>query len=159
GRPGSRSELDGWTAQMAPDATALSAAVVSGIHGSPEARDHLVRGWYLAFLGRQANGTEELGWVNLLLSGQSEEPVLSMILSDPHHEFYDRAQALVSSGTPDERFVTALYGLLLDRAPGGAEAADAVTALKALGGQAYALSVLQSQELRTDRLEGYYDVL
>jgi hypothetical protein len=52
------------------------ATVAAGIEQSPGARDHLVRSWYWANLGRHAAGGEELGWANLLLQGQSEKQVL-----------------------------------------------------------------------------------
>src|SRR5262249_32411232 len=105
GRAGSKAELDGG-GNGALDAPGGSRqAVASGIAVSPEARDHLVRGWYLTFLGRQANGGEEQGWVDLLLSGQGEEQALSRFLGGPGQEFYGRAQALGLAGTADQGYV------------------------------------------------------
>src|SRR5262249_11823337 len=84
GRAGSMAEVDGWVGVLnAPGGS--QQAVTTAIAGSPEARDHLVKGWYITILGRQANGTEEQGWVNALAS-QSEDQVLSGILATP--EFY-----------------------------------------------------------------------
>jgi hypothetical protein len=82
--------------------------------------------------------------------------VLSGILGSP--EFYDHAQTLVSSGTPDERFVQALYLTLLDRTASPAELAGQVAGLGA-GRSQVALSVLLSPEFRTDVVEEYYGVL
>src|SRR5437667_3141 len=50
GRAGSASELDVWVVALnAPGGS--QAAVAAGIENSPEARDHLVKSWYVTFLG------------------------------------------------------------------------------------------------------------
>ncbi len=80
GRLGDRSELDGWAALFGtPGFSQAQAqgAIATGIEHSPEARDHLVQSWYGTYLGRQAVGGEEQGFVNELLAGQTEEQVLS----------------------------------------------------------------------------------
>src|SRR5262249_25985951 len=98
GRPGARDELDYWVGVLdAPGGS--QAAVANGIESSFEARDSLVRSWYLTFLGRQAVGGEELSWVNQLLQGRPEEAVLGDFLASP--EFFNRAQGLVSTGSAD----------------------------------------------------------
>ena len=109
--------------------------------------------------GRSAAGGEEQTWVNLLMNGQSEEAVLSDILGVPHGEFYNRAQTLFSSGTADQRYVEALYLVLLNRIPSGAEAAGWVSALPSAGLHGVALGFLQSGEFRTDQFEAYYNAL
>src|SRR5262249_48823036 len=124
-------------------------------------RHHLVRSWYLAFLGRTANGVEEMGWVNLLQAGVKEEQVLSRILGDTvNHEFYDRAQTLVTSGSPDERFVQALYQVLLHRTASDAEVSSHLqgTVVPARRPQVV-LDFLLGQEFRRDQFEGYYNAL
>jgi hypothetical protein len=159
GRAGSKQELDGWVTLLPPGATSGSLAVAFGIGRSQEGRDHLVRSWYVAFLGRQANGTEERGFVSALLSGQSEEQVLSLILGSG--EFFARAQgmALVPAGTPQQQFVQALYRLLLGRTGALSELAGWVGALPMLGRGGVAQAILQSGEARTDLAEGYYNAL
>jgi FG-GAP-like repeat/Domain of unknown function (DUF4214)/FG-GAP repeat len=140
------------------DSGALSQAVVAeAVLRSPEARDHLVQGWYVAFLGRPAGGGEEQGWVNALLAGRTEEAVLSQILGST--EFYARAQTLISAGSADERYVQALYLLLLNRTGESAGAAAWLGALPQLGRPGVALGFLQSPEFRTDHFEGYYNAL
>src|SRR5262249_30069331 len=63
GRAGAQAELDVWVAVLnSPGGS--QAQVASGIEGSLEAQDRLVKSWYFAFLGRAAQGDEELGWVN-----------------------------------------------------------------------------------------------
>jgi hypothetical protein len=160
GRAGAKSELDVWAALFnAPGLSQPQAQnlIATGIGHSPEARDDLVKAWYQAYLGRQAAGGEEAGWVNLLQSGQTEEQVLSGILASP--EFYARAQTLSSSGTADERYVQALYLLLLNR-PGDALGASAwVNVLPEFGRHGVALNILTSTEFRTDQVEGYYNAL
>jgi hypothetical protein len=154
GRAGTRAELDGWGSNLAPNATALSPAVVAGIEGSPGPRDRLVQGWYQTFLGRPANGVEEQGFVSLLLNGASEEQVLSILLGS--QEFFDHAQALVASGTADERFVKALYQLLLGRPGSSDEVTGWIAVLPQMGRQGVALSFLSSPEYRSDIVGGYY---
>jgi hypothetical protein len=156
GRPGTLAELASWVAALnAPGGSPQ--AVAAGIEGSVEAQDHLVRTWYAAYLGRQAQDGEELSWVALLQTGQSEEQVLSRFLASD--EFAGRAQTLAPSGTPDERYVQALYQALLGRAGSEAEVAGWVGALPALGRQGVALGFLSSQEFRTCQFEGYYIAL
>src|SRR5262249_42182878 len=135
-----RAELNNW-ARMLDGSDSAQHAVAAGIAGSLEAREHLVRTWYVTYLGRQAIGGEESGWVNLL-AGTTEEQGLSGLLAS--QEFYDRAQTLITSGTADERYVQALYRVLLGRAASGGEVAASVPLL-AEGRQALALRFLTGQ--------------
>jgi hypothetical protein len=154
GRAGSKAELDIWLPVLGASG---QQAVAGDILGSFEARDHLVKSWYQAYLGRAANGTEELGWVGLLGAGQSEEQVLSHILGSP--EFYNRAQALVSGGTADQRYVQALYQVLLERSAAETEVAGWGNYMSHAGQPAVALAFLGSPEFRTHQFEGYYNAL
>jgi hypothetical protein len=155
GRAGTLAEVEGWASPLyAPGAS--QAAVAAGIEGSFEARDHLVNSWYATYLGRKAQAGEELGWVNEL-STQTEEQVLSRILASP--EFFDHAQGLISTGTPTERYVQALYQVLLGWSASSSEAAGWNPAVAALGNQGAALAFLHTQEFRTDQFEGYYNAL
>jgi uncharacterized delta-60 repeat protein len=156
GRAGSKAELDGWAALITGQDGSL-ALVASAIEHSPEARDRQVRSWYQTFLGRNAAPGEEMGWVNFLLNGATEEQALSLFLAGG--EFYQRAQTLVSSGTPDERYAQALYMLLLDRTGSAQEVAGQVSALPAAGLTGVALGFLQSVEFRADLVTAYYTVL
>src|SRR5262249_23475437 len=94
GRPGTLAALFPW-ANFALQAG--SEATARLIEQSPEARFHLVKNWYVQFLGRSSmpSDAEVLPWVNLLLSGATEEQVLSEILASD--EFYARAQTLQTS--------------------------------------------------------------
>jgi hypothetical protein len=133
-------------------------AVARAIEGSAEGRDNLVKGWYQTFLGRAASGGEEQPHVNALLAGQSEEQVLSGILGG--QEFFNRAQTLINSGSPQERFVQALYQLLLGRAADATGLSVFLSLLQSGGSRAgVALAILQSQEFRTDLVVEYYSTL
>ena len=101
GRAGGVAELNGWVAVLN---SAGQRAVVTDIEDSFEARDRVVQGWYQTFLGRAPRNGEENGFANLLAT-KTEEQVLSQILAS--NEFYARAQTLISSGTPDQRYVEA----------------------------------------------------
>jgi Right handed beta helix region len=156
GRAGVKAELDGWVSVL--NGPGGSQTVVAGdILRSQEARDHLVKSWYFTFLGRQANGTEEMGFVNELLQGQKEEQVLSQILGSS--EFDGRAQTLSSTGTSQERDIQALYQLLLNRTGGSVDVAGWVSQLPRIGLQGVAQMFLTSAEFRGDLFEGYYNAL
>ncbi len=158
GRTGQMSELDSWVAVL--NGPGGAAVVIAGIKGSPEGTDHLVKSWYQLFLGRPASRDEELGWASALRQGQTEETVLSGILAEPvHHEFYDRAQTLASGSTADQRYVQALYQVLLHRTGTDSEVAAWVTGLSWLGRQGVAQGFLTSIEFRTDLFEHYYNSL
>jgi hypothetical protein len=157
GRVGTRADLDQWASQLPAGATSLTQAVVSEIENSSEARDHLVRSWYLSYLGRPALNGEELPFVQFLSSGQSEEQVLSMLLGVG--EFYTRAQALFPSGTADERFVQVLLLDLFNRTGTPDEVNQYVNLLPQVGRSGLAQVLLGSQEFRTIQFEGYYNAL
>ena len=155
GRAGTKAELDGWVGLL--NAGGSPASVAVAIDHSAEAHDRLVRAWYEAYLGRAAVGGEEQGWGNLLQSGQTEEQVLSGILASP--EFYARAQTLVAVGSADQRFVQALYQLLIARVGEAAGVSGWVNAVSPLGRQATAQRFLGSAEFRADDFEGNYNAL
>jgi hypothetical protein len=154
GRAGAVVELDSWVGVLNANS---AAAVASGIAHSPEAADHLVKTWYQTFLGRSAGSGEELGFANALVHGATEESVLSGVLGGA--EFFNHAQTLIASGTPQQRFVQSLYKLLLGRMGSAAEVAGWVGLLPQQGQQGVAMSILQSQECRTGLVEAYYNVL
>jgi hypothetical protein len=156
GRAGSQAELDGWVGILnGPGGS--QGVVASDILHSQEARDHLVKSWYVAFLGRQADGTEELGFVNALMQGATEEQTLSAIFGSA--EFDDHAQTLISTGTRQQRDVQALYKLLLNRTGDSAEVAGYVNSLPQIGLQGVAQALLTAAEFRGDLFEGYYNAL
>jgi hypothetical protein len=107
--------------------------------------------------GGEQGESGEQGFVNLLHAGQTEEQALSFLLGSA--EFFNRAQTLVASGTPQERFVQALYLLLLDRTAAPNEVAGWVNALPVLGRQGVAQGFLMSREFRTYQFEGFYNAL
>jgi hypothetical protein len=90
-------------------------------------------------------------------SALTEEEALATLLATP--EFYSHAQNLIGLGTADERFVNALYFLLLNRIPISAEITRQVNALVVLGRLGVALEFLTGMEFRTDLAEAYYNVL
>jgi hypothetical protein len=155
GRSGSLGELDGWVALL-NGPSASQALVAVGIEGSFEARDRLVRGWYVLYLGRPAAGGEELGWVNAL-SVQPREQVLNQILGSV--EFFGRAQVLIGSGTADQRFVGALYQLVLIRTGNSGEVGGWLILEPGLGRAGVAQSFLQSLENRFNTFTGFANEL
>jgi hypothetical protein len=158
GRYGSKSELDAWVHVLTSPGG--SQAVVAGdIERSAEARDHLVKTWYLNYLGRAATGGEEQGWVNALLSGQTEEQVLSQFFST--QEFYNRAPIITGDGglPSNQEYVKALYRVVFNRVPSAGELNAWVNALPSVGRGRMAFDFLTSLEGRTDIVEGIFNAL
>ncbi len=125
------------------DATGNRAAVVDSLARSAEARDVLVKQWFVDYLGRPAQGGEELPYVNELVQGQSEETVLSSILGAG--EFYAR------SGGTDTGFVQELFLATLGRPASAADVASYEQAVGPRSGRSgEAFAVLGSAEFRGD---------
>ncbi len=148
-RPGGKKELEVWAARLDGSGAARQ-RVAAGIESSFEARAHLVRAWYIAFLGRPAAGGEELAWARLL-GKEPEETVLARLLGG--EEFFRH------TGGRGEGFVRALYRLLLDRPASAAEVSAWVAALPGLGRAGVANALLHSQEYRTGLVEACYNAL
>lgn len=155
GRAGTVAELNTWVAILnsSPNGQAM---VASGIASSVEACEYLVKGWYLAYLGRAAVNGEESGHVNLLRAGVSEESVLAGILGSV--EFFNRAQTLSSVGGADERYVQTLYELVLGRT-GVPEEVAGWLSQASVNRASVALQFLRSPEFRTNLVTSYYTVL
>ena len=158
GRPGSLAEWNNWVPLLQqPNGRFL---IANGINRSPEARDFLVKGWYLTYLGRPALNNEEAGWVNALLNGATEEQVLAGMLSVP--EYFNHAPAIpgVGGGAPSNTtFVKALYVQILGRQGSDADVAAWVNAIPALGRGGVAFRFLTSLEYRRDVVLSYYQNL
>jgi streptogramin lyase len=156
GRLASPAELDSWVSVIV---TSGIAPVVNGIEHSSEAYAHVLRNWYIRFLGRSTPPTdgEIQGYVSLFQAGASDEQVLAQILSSD--EFFNQANSLVNTGTPNERFVTALYLLLLNRSPSSSEIQSSMAQLPGLGRQGLAATFLSSAEFRSNIIRGYYATL
>jgi hypothetical protein len=158
GRVGAAAELDFWVKQL--NSGVSQGQVAAMLEQSPEARTRLVRTWYLTYLGRQAMNNEEQPFVNLLLQGQSEEAVLAGVLGvAAGGEFFARAQFLAGGASPNERYIRALYQVLLSRTAGDPEITFWLGVLGQSGAHAVVQMMLGSTEYRNDLVEGYYDAL
>jgi hypothetical protein len=142
GRAPSQVELNGW---LAVNAQAGATAVESGIANALESRMYLVKGWISKFLGRTASNAEAQAWANLMQT-QSDGQVMSGILGT--QEFYNRAQTLFSTGSADERFVRALYQVLLNRTASAGEVAGWLSQLGTKGRSGVAQGFISSWEYR-----------
>lgn len=151
GRQGSPAEVNSWLPALQVFGPA---GVASLFEHSQEARDRDVRSWYVTYLGRRAANGEELGWVNALVAGLPEDSALAGILGSD--EFYHRAGTLSSSGTGDQRYIRALYSVLLNRTGSAGDVASWVVTLGSLGRQSVALHFLHSMEYRCDQVVVYY---
>src|SRR5262249_39399507 len=63
------------------------------------------------------------------------------------------------SGTPDERFVQALYSLILNRVASAGELTDWISAIGSAGLGAVARSIFDSSENRIDEIDAIYITL
>jgi hypothetical protein len=131
--------------------------VAQGIEESLEGRTIFVRHQYAFYLGRNAAHGEEQGWVQSLMGGESEEQVIAGIISS--NEFYQRAQSLITSGTPDQRLIQAMYQVFANRTASSAEVAFWVAQLPLVGRAGVALGFVESLEFRNDVVTGYYGLL
>src|SRR5262249_16165338 len=61
GRLASPTEISAWVNVLVQRGTG---PIIAGIQNSPEARTHLVKSWYITYLGRQARGGEEQAFAN-----------------------------------------------------------------------------------------------
>jgi hypothetical protein len=150
-RPAAASEVAEWMNVLDQQG---SQAVVQGIEQSPEARTLLVKNLYRQYLGRNAVGGEEQGWVAQMLRGATQEQVTAGILSSG--EFYHRAQALATSGTADQRYLQALYSTLLGRGASTAEVNAWASLLPTVGRTGVAQGFLQSNEFRAGMVTAFY---
>jgi len=151
GRTGSVNELDYWVGQLSK---LNQIGVSNAIARSGEALRRLVDGFYVKFLGRAADASGETAWVNFLNGGGTEEQVMVGFLSAP--EYYDHATAVGTSATPDADFVQSLYLQLLGRPGSGSEINFWLDMLPSSGRGALALSILRSQEFRSDVVLQFY---
>jgi hypothetical protein len=152
-RAASTSEVAVWLPMLANGRQ----AVVNSIAHSEEAEIVLVDGLYHRLLGRTALGDSGAwGWIKGLEKGMTEEQVITGIASTP--EFYSRANGLVSSGTPDQRFVISLYHLVLGRQadPSSAEVAGWVGQLPSIGRAGVVQKLLASSEYRQQAVIALY---
>jgi hypothetical protein len=132
--------------------------VAALVQQSTEAFTRLVQELYTVFLGRSARPGEEQGWVGALLGGQTEEQLLSAFLATP--EFYGRASMLTAKGTADEKFISGLYRMLLQRAPNETELSSWLNGLSSLGHRGVVSYIVSSQEYRALRVADFYrDIL
>jgi hypothetical protein len=159
GRAGSAGELDFWVKQLnAPGGS--QGQVAAALEQSLEARTRLVRTWYVTYLGRPAVNSEEQPFVNLLLQGQTEESTLAGMLGvAAGGEFFARAQFLAVGANANERYIQALYQVLLNRTAGVPEVTFWLGVLGQSGARAVVQMMLGSTEYRNDLVEGYYDAL
>ena len=150
-RPAAQSEIGFWLQVLIQQGVQ---AVVNGIENSQEAFTRLVQGFYVHFLGRQTSGGEEHGWVNALVHGATEEQVIGGIAGSP--EFRMRANSMFTTGTADERFVRALYQLLLNRTASASEVQGWTPGTGQVQASATVFGFLNSREFRTDVVSAYY---
>jgi hypothetical protein len=146
GRTGSIAEIDGWVAEL----PAMDyGGVVHAILYSTESLDRIVGGYYLRFLGRADNGTEELGWVKALQTGaMTLEQVEAGFIASPEYQ-----------GHINTDYVQSLYLNILHRTGSAAELAYWNGQLPRLGLAGVAAAFTGSFENRVNTATEYYQEL
>jgi len=134
--------------------TAGAPAVAQAIEQAPEARTLFVTHLYESILGRDPMGSEAQGWIAFLVAGGNELTVLQDFYASP--EFFGRAQTLVSTGTQNERFVSALYQVALGRVPADSEVAAWAQVLPTLGAAVIVQDFIASSEFRMNFVTTLY---
>jgi hypothetical protein len=124
-------------------------SVAFAMLSSSEYRSILIGGYYETFLGRAPDSAGLSFWMAQLSAGVSDNSVLSGILGSP--EFYAN-----SGGTPGG-FVTALYMMLLGRAPDSVGLSFWESQLSSGASRSgVAFAILSSSEYRSDFVEAQY---
>ena len=98
------------------------AGVAHAILYSTESLDRIVSGYYLRFLGRADDGSEEMGFVSLLQNGAALEQVQALFIASPEYQ-----------GHINTDYAQSLYINLLGRTAGLAELSGVNAALPQLG--------------------------
>jgi hypothetical protein len=152
GRSGQLDELNQWVAQIA---TIGTTGVSNDLIHSEESYTRIVDGFYIRFLGRQADPSGETAWVNEFLAGATMEQVAAGFVGSA--EYYDRVGA---TGDPDANFVRSLYSTLLGRTGANSEVDAWLQALPVLGRTGVAMAFFQSTEYRSIFVgQAYYNLL
>jgi hypothetical protein len=153
GRVASDSDVAAWTDQLHNGLSLQNAA--RGIEESPEARYLLVRKWYANYFGRVPSVDNLGAFVNWMQAGATEEQALAALLGSG--EYVALSSRMFTSGTPDERYVRALFQQILGRAPSSTELATWVNLKPTQNAQQVALSFLKSTEARGRLVTGIYN--
>ncbi|MCL3862700.1 DUF4214 domain-containing protein [Actinotalea sp. K2] len=124
-------------------------AVANAVTGSEEYRSRLITASYKAFLGRSPDPSGLQHWLGHMRAGMTIQEMEAGFLASP--EYY------LGSGSNDRRWVTRLYGHVLDRAPGASEVTFWRQQLAGgMSRHAVSLGFLLSTEYLTTVVDGHY---
>jgi hypothetical protein len=123
--------------------------VVAAIDQSLEARGQFVIDVFVRFLGRMPSAAEVQAFANALVSGAAtEEQVIEVVLGSP--EFFNHAQTVVTTGTPTQNLVQALFMVALGRAGSTGEMQAFTNAFANVGQGLVVAAVVNSMEFRSN---------
>ena len=136
-RTGQISELNYWVGVFDASSTGQS-DVVNGIAGSTESLSRLIDGYYIQYLGRQADANGEAYFVNLLQNGETLDQVQAGFIS---------SQEFISSNNSD--YIQGLYRTFFNRTGSSTELGYWYAQLPTLGLAGVAQQFAGSAENRT----------
>ena len=111
GRAASAKELSHWVAQLTRFPHSRTSFVQSLVDGT-EYRSIQIQTWYQTYLGRPTTTTEIHQSLAIWKQTNRDMKVLATILGK--QEFYNITQKLITSGTPQQRYVEGLYKLVIN---------------------------------------------
>jgi Ig-like domain CHU_C associated len=146
GRIPDGTSLGTFTGLLGSGATRSAAALT--LLTSNEVRLALINSYYQRFLRRAASGSEASFWLPMLTAGFSNEDVAAQILGSP--EYFTLA------GGTNAGFLTRLFQDVLGRDPSAADNSFFLPLLGSSSRTSVALTVLESLEARTRRVQEWY---
>ncbi len=111
GRIATTKELSQWVSQLTRFPNTRTCFAQSLVD-STEYRSIQIRTWYQTYLGRPATTPEVNQSLAVWKKTNSDIQVLAPILAT--QEFYNITQSLITTGTPQQRYVTGLYKLVIN---------------------------------------------
>jgi hypothetical protein len=154
-RDGTLAELGAWVALLPQLGTN---GIANAIMRSPEALTNVVNGLYQQYLGRPVDPTGQVGWVNFLQHGGTEEQVIGYLVGSP--EFQAHVTTLVGTPvSPGADFIQGLYQVLLHRPASGGEVGAWLGVLSTWGRTTVVNLILGSGEFRSGQVQAAYALL
>ena len=113
-RVATTAELNQWTTYLdqAPTDLKRRTQLVDNLSATDAARTLLLQAWFISYAGRSATPAEITSWLATFRSVSNPLTVQQRFLNSP--PVYNAMQTYVTTGTPDQRYISGLWRLLVD---------------------------------------------